>query len=345
MKILGIETSCDETAAAILSNEGGRVSLLSNIVSSQIALHKDYGGVVPELASRRHLENLPVVLDEAYRQAGVAPKDLSAVAVTYGPGLVGCLYVGLQAAKVISWIHAIPLVGVNHLEAHLFSVFLETPAAEVPLPYLGLVASGGHTFLALVQGEGVYRVLGRTRDDAAGEAFDKAAKALGLQYPGGPALAAEADHGNAKLFTFPVARMKDRSADFSFSGLKTALANHLAAERAKGIEPNLADVAASFQEAVVASLIGHVTEALETTRAKAVVLGGGVAANRRLRQRLTETGNELGVKVFMPSKEHCTDNGAMIAMAGLIKHQRGDHAGLDLDVDTSPVLPLERSRT
>ncbi|MDR1320476.1 MAG: tRNA (adenosine(37)-N6)-threonylcarbamoyltransferase complex transferase subunit TsaD [Gracilibacteraceae bacterium] len=309
--ILGIETSCDETAAAVL--RGGR-RLLSHIISSQTETHAVFGGVVPEIASREHCLRLGPVVREALTQAGAGFSDLSAVAVTYGPGLVGSLLVGVSGAKAMAFAAGKPLVAVNHLEAHIYANFLEHPDLEFPL--LALLVSGGHTHLILLSGHLRYRVLGRTRDDAAGEAFDKVARALGLGYPGGPRLEQAARDGDPAAFAFPRAALEPGSWDFSFSGLKSAVLNSLNRARLKGEDLRVADAAASFQEAVVDILARKTVAALEATGVRTLALGGGVAANQALRRRLRAETAARGVAFVYPSPVYCTDNGAMVAMCG-----------------------------
>jgi N6-L-threonylcarbamoyladenine synthase len=312
--ILGIETSCDETAAAVLLN--GR-RLLSQVISSQTETHAVFGGVVPEIASREHCLRLGPTVQTALAEAGAGFADLSALAVTYGPGLVGSLLVGVSGAKAMAFAAGKPLIAVNHLEAHLYANFLEQPDLEFPL--LALLVSGGHTHLVLMPGHLRYRVLGRTRDDAAGEAFDKVARALGLGYPGGPLLEQAAKVGDPAAFAFPRASLEPGSWDFSFSGLKSAVLNVLNRARLKGETLRTADVAASFQQAVVDILAQKTVAALETTGARTLALGGGVAANQALRHRLRAETAALGADFVCPRPLYCTDNGAMVAMCG---HQR-----------------------
>lgn len=324
MLILGLETSCDETAAAILE-DGTRI--ISNVVSSQVDIHKKFRGVVPELAARSHLRLINAVLQEATNLAGVSLNELDAVAVTYGPGLVGSLLIGLSFAKALSFTLRIPLIGVNHLEGHIYASFLEYP--ELTPPLLALIASGGHSELILMQDHGKFKVIGRTRDDAAGEAFDKVAKLLELGYPGGPIIDALARKGDREAVKFPIARMKDSGAfDFSFSGLKTAVINYLRETPAPVSTP---DLAASFQQAVCCALISKTIEAARENRIETVVLGGGVAANTALREGLREKAQREGMKVHYPSPEFCTDNAAMIATAGYFNYKLGKRSSLTLD--------------
>ncbi|MBX5464739.1 MAG: tRNA (adenosine(37)-N6)-threonylcarbamoyltransferase complex transferase subunit TsaD [Clostridia bacterium] len=331
--ILGIETSCDETAAGVVA--GGR-RLLSSVVASQIEIHRPYGGVVPEVASRQHLENLMPVVRRALEEADVRWSDLDAIAVTRGPGLVGALLVGLSGAKALAWAHGLPLVGVHHLTGHIYANWLFEPEPE--LPAVCLVVSGGHSDLVLVEGHDRLRVLGRTRDDAAGEAFDKVARLLGLPYPGGPEIDRLARRGDPSAFAFPRSRPDPDGFDFSFSGLKTAVAVELERARAAGREPDPADVAASFQEAVVDVLVERALEAAARTRVGSVWLAGGVAANSALRARLAERAGRLGLAVRIPPLALCTDNGAMIAAAGAFARAAGRSDPLDLDAE--PEWPL-----
>jgi N6-L-threonylcarbamoyladenine synthase len=326
--VLGIETSCDDSAAAVLRDG----ALLASVVSSQDAVHGPYGGVVPELASRHHIRNVLPVIDAALGRAGVTLAAVDGVAVTRGPGLVGSLLVGLTLAKGIAQRRRLPLVGVNHLEGHLLAVNLDRPLHDpVAFPFLGLIVSGGHTGLYLARGRGDYACLGRTRDDAVGEAFDKAAKLLGLGYPGGPAIDRLAREGDPRAIRFPRATLKRGRFDFSFSGFKTALRLHLAEhppDRAK-----LHDVAASLQEALVDMLVDTTVEALAATGVERLVVSGGVAANRRLRARMAEAAAAMGVEVLFPSPGLCTDNAAMIALAGEPRLAAGESDGLDLNAE------------
>ena len=304
--ILGIETSCDETAASVVV--GGR-EVLSSIVSSQIDIHARFGGVVPEIASRAHVELITPVVVEALADAGVDGTQIDAVAATYGPGLIGALLVGVSAAKAYAGVWGVPFVAVNHLEAHLYASFLETP--ELELPVVVLLVSGGHTMLVALDAPTHYRVLGQTLDDAAGEAFDKVARFLGLGYPGGPVIDRISADGDPKAIAFPRA-MRDGSYDFSFSGLKTSVVNYVR----KHPEVATVDVAASFQEAVVDILVAKTRRAATEMGAKGICLGGGVAANSLLRRRIEEACLEDGIRSYLPSREMCTDNAAMIAATG-----------------------------
>jgi N6-L-threonylcarbamoyladenine synthase len=328
VRVLGIETSCDETAAAVV--EDGRRAL-SDVVATQIEIHRRWGGVVPELASRNHVVQVMPVVDEALSRAGVAPEVLDAVAVTSGPGLVGALLVGVQVAKALALAWGRPLVRVNHLEGHLVAAFLGEKAPA--FPYLGLVVSGGHTSLYAAEGFGRYRALGQTRDDAAGEAFDKGAKLLGLPYPGGVAIDRLARTGDARTVKFPKAIVKGSELDFSFSGLKTALLHHV---KRHGVPEGqaLADLCASYQEAIVGALAQKLFRAARTLQFDRVVLSGGVAANGRLRQVVSERAAEYeGMEVFLPAPRLCTDNAAMIAVAGTHALLRGETQGPELNAD------------
>ena len=325
MIVLGIETSCDETAAAVL--EGGR-KVLSSIVASQDDVHAPYGGVVPELASRRHLAVVGPVVRRALEAAGLGLCDLDGIAVTQGPGLVGSLLIGCAVAKAIAYARGLPLVGVNHLEGHIYAAFLE---AEPPsFPFLALVVSGGHTALYVAREAGRYERIGQTRDDAAGEAFDKVAKLLGLGYPGGPLIERVSAGGNAAAIAFPTAQMSDGSPDFSFSGLKTAVSLHV--RRAGPLEAaQVADVAASFQATVVKALVRETVRAAHRLGIGRVVLTGGVAANRALREALAAACAEHDWHLHVPSRRLCTDNAAMIAAAGHDRLAAGERAPLTMN--------------
>ncbi|HYU39026.1 MAG TPA: tRNA (adenosine(37)-N6)-threonylcarbamoyltransferase complex transferase subunit TsaD [Acidimicrobiia bacterium] len=330
MRILGIETSCDETAAAVVE-DGRRVR--SSIVSSQVELHAPYGGVVPELASRAHVELINGVVDEALMEAGVLDvRELDAVAACHGPGLAGALLVGVSAAKALALTSGLPYVQVNHLEAHLYAGWLEEPDLELPLAVL--VVSGGHTLLVVMEGHGKYRVMGQTVDDAAGEAYDKVARFLGLGYPGGPAIDRLAAEGNPETVAFP-RPMLGEGYDFSFSGLKTAVINHVR----KHPDVEVRDVAASFQEAVVEVLTAKLVAAADDAEASTLVLGGGVAANSRLRARVADAAVATGRRVFLPPPELCTDNGAMIAGAAWWRLESDGPTPLDAGIAPSLGLP------
>jgi N6-L-threonylcarbamoyladenine synthase len=375
MLILGIDTSCDDTSASVVEND---TKIISNIISNQTEIHKKYGGIVPELASRRHIEMIWPVVDEALKAAGIKLEDLSGIAVCHGPGLIGSLLVGCSFAKAICYSKQIPLVAVNHLEGHIFSSFLEEPRPS--FPFLGLIVSGGHTCLYRVDGFGEYRALGRTRDDAAGEAYDKVSKLLGLGYPGGPIIERLAQDGNPKAIIFPRAYLPE-SLDFSFSGLKTAVLNFLKKsvigqqsvvisqnpnsadnppsppleKKVKvgfGKEGNgqiinskfripqslINDIAASFQASVVDVLVRKTEWAVKKERIKKVTLSGGVAANSELRNRMIKMGDEMGAEIFIPSVSLCTDNAAMIAAAGYHHLITKNIVGLDLNPNA--YLPL-----
>ena len=319
--ILGIETSCDETSAAVLLNG---TDLLSHVIASQITTHQKYGGVVPEIASREHSLHWQGVVQQALEEAKLDYTELSAVAVTYGPGLVGSLLVGVSAAKALAYALGIPLIGVNHLEGHIYANFLHTPDLKFPL--LTLLVSGGHTHLILLRGHGDYQVLGQTRDDAVGEALDKVARTLGLGYPGGPQIQTKAKDGDATAFNFPRAMLEPGSLDFSFSGMKSAVLNTLNSAQMKGQELNVADLAASFQQAVVDVLVRKTILALKQTGVKTLLLAGGVADNELLRDTLTLELHQIQVRLVYPPPLFCTDNGAMIATAGYYRYLAGDFA-------------------
>ena len=326
--ILAIETSCDETAASVVM---GGIDVLSNVVSSQIDLHAVFGGVVPEIASRAHLELLTPVIDQALREAKIDATRIDAVAATVGPGLIGALLVGVAHAKALAFAWDVPFVGVNHLEAHLYAGLLDDPNLE--LPVVVLLVSGGHTMLIEMRGPGDYRLLGQTIDDAAGEAFDKVARFLGLGYPGGPAIDRLAREGNPSAIDFPRAMLND-GLDFSFSGLKTSVMNHVR----KNPEVSTADVAASFQEAVVDVLVAKTRRAAAVVGAKGVVLGGGVAANSLLRERFAETAAADGRRALLPSRAMCTDNAAMIGAAAW--HRLRSDGPTSLDTGAHPNLRI-----
>ena len=324
--ILAIESSCDETAAAVVKN--GR-EVLSNIISSQIELHKLYGGVVPEIASRKHIEKINPVIREALAEAGMKLEDMDAIGVTYGPGLVGALLVGVAAAKAISYAKNIPLVGVHHIEGHISANYIENKDLEPP--FLGMVVSGGHTHLVMVKDYGKYEILGKTRDDAAGEAIDKVARALGLGYPGGPKIDKLAKEGNPQAIAFPRAHVADAPLDFSFSGLKSSVLNYINSCEMKHQEICRADVAASFQAAVVDAIVSHTIEAAKTYHIDKVALAGGVASNSALRQAMKEKCEAAGLKFYYPSPILCTDNAAMIGCAAYYEYLAGTRHGLDLN--------------
>ncbi len=327
--IMAIETSCDETSVSVV-RDGNTV--LSNIISSQIEIHQKFGGVVPEVASRKHLELINQVIQEALNVAGVGFKDLDAVAVANGPGLVGALLVGLSAAKAMAYALDIPLIAVNHLEGHIYANFIENPNLEFPL--VCLIVSGGHTDLLLMSGHGNYQVVGRTRDDAAGEAFDKVARSMGLGYPGGPIIDKLACQGNIDAIPFPKAYLEDGSLDFSFSGLKSSVINYIHNSKQKNEEIDPADLAASFQNAVVTVLVSKVIKTVDIFDAKTVILAGGVAANSFLRARMKEASDLKKIKLFYPVPGLCTDNAAMIGCAAYFHYLRGNFA--DLNLNASP---------
>jgi N6-L-threonylcarbamoyladenine synthase len=333
MLILGIETSCDDCAAAVV-RDGDEI--LSQAVHSQFAIHKPYGGVVPELASRNHLEKIVPVIEKAMKEADVGWSELDGVAATYGPGLVGSLLVGLSAAKAISFALHIPFRGVNHLEGHLMAIFLEDPT--VCFPFLGLLVSGGHTSLYRVEAFGRYRLLGQTRDDAAGEAFDKVAKLLGLGYPGGIVIDRLSERGDPAAFPFPRSLTSPRTLDFSFSGIKTAVRYFVERHEPSFIQARREDLVASFQEAVVDSLVTKLSQAVSTTGVRRVVVSGGVASNRRLRSRLRELAETEGLAVHFPSPPLCTDNAAMVAAVGTRYLRNGESSPLSLNAEANLLL-------
>ena len=324
--ILAIESSCDETAAAVVKN--GR-DVLSNVISSQIDLHKLYGGVVPEIASRKHIENISGVVDEAIKEAGITMDDIDAICVTYGPGLVGALLVGVAHAKALSYALGKPLMGVNHIEGHISANYIENK--ELEPPYLAMVVSGGHTHMAIVNDYGEYQIIGKTRDDAAGEAFDKVARAVGLGYPGGPKIDKLAKEGNPMAIEFPKANIEGAPYDFSFSGVKSAVLNHLNVAKMKEEEISVPDVVASFQKAVVDAIVSKTINAAKEHGIDKIALAGGVAANSALRQGMEEACNNNGMKLYRPSLGLCTDNAAMIGAAGYYEYIKGTRHGLDLN--------------
>lgn len=324
--ILAIESSCDETAAAVVKN--GR-EVLSNVIYSQIALHTEYGGVVPEIASRKHIEKINQVIEKALSDAGKELSDMTAIAVTYGPGLVGALLVGVSAAKAISFASGIPLVGVHHIEGHISANYIEHKDLEPP--FLSLVVSGGHSHLVMVKDYGEYEIIGRARDDAAGEAFDKVARAIGLGYPGGPKIDRVSKEGNPDAVHFPRAKIENAVYDFSFSGMKSAVLNYLNSCKMKGEEIQTADVAASFQKAVIDVLVGHSMEALEAYHCPKFAIAGGVASNSGLRAAFEQACRKKGIMFYCPSPVYCTDNAAMIGAAAYYEYQKGVRHGFDLN--------------
>lgn len=324
--ILGIETSCDETAAAVVRN--GR-EVLSNVISSQIELHKLYGGVVPEIASRKHIEKINQVIDEALTKANVTLDELDAIGVTYGPGLVGALLVGVAQAKAISYAKQIDLVGVHHISGHISANYIEHP--ELEPPFMCLVVSGGHTHLMKVKEYGVYEIIGRTRDDAAGEAFDKVARAIGLGYPGGPKIDQLSKEGNPDAIKFPRAHIEENEYDFSFSGVKSAVLNYINSCQMKDMEINKADIAASFQKAVVDVLVKNAIHATKSHYMDTLAIAGGVASNASLRSAMKEACIENGITFYHPSPIFCTDNAAMIGVAAYYEYKKGVRHGLDLN--------------
>lgn len=336
MLVLGIETSCDETAAAIVHDVR---EIVSSVIASQIKTHERFGGVVPELASREHLDKIVPIVAEAFAQAEVEPNEIDGIAVTVGPGLVGSLLVGVSYAKAMAFALGKPLVGVNHIEGHVYSVAFGNPPVEYPA--LALIVSGGHSNLFFVPEPGKYKVLARTRDDAAGEAFDKVAKMMGLGYPGGPIIERLAREGNPRAVKFSLPRMGDGSPDFSFSGLKTAVTKHV---RETGMQPvtngeepsqAIKDLAASFQSVVVRSLVGTTERLAAEYRPKTLIVAGGVACNGALREASQEAATRLGIPAYFPSRHLSTDNAAMIAAAGTVKLQAGERAGFDLNADVT----------
>ena len=324
--ILGIESSCDETAASVVRN--GR-EVLSNVISSQIALHTLYGGVVPEIASRKHIEKINVVIEQALSEAQMTLDDLDAIGVTYGPGLVGALLVGVSEAKAIAYAKNLPLIGVHHIEGHISANYIENKDLEPP--FACLVVSGGHTHLVIVKDYGKYEIVGRTRDDAAGEAFDKVARAIGLGYPGGPKIDRVSKEGHPDAIVFPRAKVADSAYDFSFSGLKSAVLNYLNGCKMKNIPIVQADVAASFQKAVVDVLVDHAMHAVEEYGFKKFAIAGGVASNSALRAAMEEACRKRGVAFYHPSPVFCTDNAAMIGSAAYYEYLAGTRSGWDLN--------------
>ena len=333
LNILAIESSCDETAAAVVHN--GR-EVLSNIISSQIDLHKLYGGVVPEIASRKHIEKINQVIEEALKEADVTLDDIDVVGVTYGPGLVGALLVGVAEAKAIAFARHLPLVGVHHIEGHICANYIQHK--ELKPPFVSLVVSGGHTFIVHVKDYGNYEVIGQTRDDAAGEAYDKVARALGLGYPGGPKIDKLAKEGNPKAIVFPKANFHEETLDFSFSGVKSAVLNYLNKCKMQNIEVNKADVAASFQYAVIDVLKENVLMTCKKKNVKTIAIAGGVASNSSLRETLIKEASKRGIEVLFPAPILCTDNAAMIGSAAYFNFVNGKIS--DLNLNAKPNLKL-----
>ena len=333
IKILAIESSCDETAAAVVSD--GR-KILSNVINSQISLHTRYGGVVPELASRKHIENINYVVKEALESAGETLGSVDAIAVTNGPGLVGALLIGVSFAKALAFAADKPLVAVNHIEGHVCANFLEYPDLEPP--FLCLIVSGGHTHLAVMKDYGVFEIIGKTRDDAAGEAFDKVARAIGLGYPGGPKIEKEAQKGNPKAIDFPRGKIDEAPLDFSFSGLKSAVLNYINHCKMSGMEISTCDIAASFQQAVTDVLVERAIEAALHLGEKRIVMAGGVASNGYIRNSLEKACSENGIALCVPHPALCTDNAAMIGSAAYYRFLKGERA--DLSLNAVPGLSL-----
>ena len=326
MKILSIESSCDETSAAIVVD--GR-HVLSNVISSQINIHEKFGGVVPEVASRKHIEAISLVVEQALNEAKITMEDIDAVAVTYGPGLVGALLVGLQYAKGLAYALEKPLIGVNHIEGHICANFIEHKDLEPP--FVCLVVSGGHTFVVYMKDYGEFEVLGQTRDDAAGEAFDKVARAIGLGYPGGPKIDKISKEGDAFAINFPKAKFQEETLDFSFSGIKSAVLNYLNKKQMKGEEVNSPDLAASFQRTAVEMLTENAMKACKVKNVDKIIIAGGVACNSSLRENLNREGEKRGIKVLYPSPILCTDNAAMIGSAAYFEYLKGRIAPLTLN--------------
>src|SRR6056297_1973892 len=331
IKILAIETSCDETAAAVVKN--GR-EVLSNVISSQIEIHQLYGGVVPEIASRKHIENINIIIDRALKESGMTFNDIDAIAVTYGPGLVGALLVGINSAKGLAFSLKKPLIGVNHIEGHISANYISHK--DLKPPFISLIVSGGHTHLVIVEDYGKYKILGRTRDDAAGEAFDKIARSMNLGYPGGPIIDKISKEGNKKAIDFPRAYLEEESFDFSFSGLKSAVLNYINNSNQKNQPVNIPDLAASFQEAIVEVLVKKTLKAAEKYKINEIVLAGGVASNTRLRELFLEKLDNK--KLFYPDKELCMDNAAMIGSAAYYKYIKNDFS--DYKLNAVPNLDL-----
>lgn len=330
--ILAIETSCDETSASVVRN--GR-EILSNAISSQIALHEKFGGVVPEVASRKHVEKMNPIIVEALETAGVSFDDIDGVAVTYGPGLIGALLVGLAEAKAIAFALDVPLIGVHHIEGHISANYIEH---DLEPPFLCLVVSGGHTHLVDVKDYGTYEIIGKTRDDAIGEAYDKVARSIGLGYPGGPKVDKLAKEGDGNTIDFPRTYLESGSYDFSFSGIKSAVLNYLNQMKMKDAEVNKADVAASFQEAVVEVVVNKTADAARERGLMKVALAGGVAANSRLREAMSQMAEENGFELYYPSPVYCTDNAAMIGVAGYYDYRNGIQHDMTLNAVSNLVL-------
>lgn len=324
---LAIETSCDETSCAVIKN--GR-EVLSNIISSQIEIHRKFGGVVPEVASRKHIENMNLIIQQALEDGGITFKDIDLIGVTQGPGLVGALLVGISSAKAIAYALKKPIVGVNHIEGHICANYIDHEDLEPP--FTCLIVSGGHTYLVQAEDYTKYELVGRTRDDAAGEAFDKVARALGLSYPGGPLIDKLSKVGNSKSIDFPRVYLEHNSYDFSFSGLKTAVLNYLNQVKQKGEEIVVKDVAASFQQAVIEVLVEKTVKLAKERKSKKIVMAGGVAANEGLRNLMKERGREESIEIFYPSKILCTDNAAMIGSAAYFNYIEGQVSDLYLNV-------------
>lgn len=326
IKILAIESSCDETAASVVIN--GR-NIISNVINSQIKIHTEYGGVVPEIASRKHMENIVNVVDEALKEADMTLNDLDAIAVTNGPGLVGALLVGVSFAKTLTWSINKPLIPVNHIEGHICANYPENKDLEPP--FVILVISGGHTYLAICSEYGKYEIVGQTRDDAAGEAFDKVARAIGLGYPGGPKVDKLSKSGNPDAFDFPIAHIADAPFDFSYSGVKSAVLNQLNTAKMNGMEINSADVAASFQKAIIGSTVPKAIALCKEKNINKLAIAGGVASNSALREALQSACDKEGIQFCSPSPVMCTDNAAMIGAAAYYKYLNNEFSGLDLN--------------
>lgn len=325
--ILGIETSCDETSAAVVDTNG---KVLANVIASQIDTHKEYGGVIPEIASRMHVEAINLTTEQALQTAQKEMRDIAAIAVTYGPGLLGALLIGLQAAKTLSYIHKIPLIGINHMEGHIFANFLDKDKFAISYPYLCLIVSGGHTQLVIAEKANVYKTIARTIDDAAGEAYDKVARLLQLGYPGGPIIDKIAKTGNSQKIKFSQLKLKDKeSLNFSFSGLKTAVVNYYR----KNPQADKADICASFQQAVVEQLVVRTITAAKKYQITNVYLAGGVSANSALREAFSLEAKKSGINLAFPPMKYCTDNAAMIAGAAIPKYLDGKYSGLNIKAE------------